>query len=346
MPTMKSRRAIARGRSPLLLLALAAPIVAHRSAADPPPESFVWERGEGAETCPSEDAVRQKIIEMTGYDPFTDPTAPRARVTVRMDGGRLVATVRVVSAPDDRESTRELESPPGDCAPIADAVALAIALAMDDRPRRSPPSAGPGSADGAADVPPSAGSMGATAAMPSAERSVSPEVADGPRGWGVRAEAIWTLGLLPRPNTGFGLGLRRGWGDRFQLVAGGVWLPAQSEAGQFSAGLAAAKAGACVEAPRFGPLAAEHCALAFVGAWRLAPEAGTLASKTGPFWSAGALSSALALRSRDGIEAELGAMGLVPFARPTFQTASCPPAAFQQPAVALALFFSAGLSIR
>jgi hypothetical protein len=314
---------------------------------------FAWERGLGAEQCPTESELREQVIGLLGRDPFAGPEAASVYATVEADGGILIAIIRARGPRDRTTATRELRSAAGTCTALANAVVLAIALALED----SAPTASPASPSGQP-------SPASSSSLPQAPSNAPPIVLDSPiasasprdsasdvehraeeADWGVRVGALWNIGWLPRPNTGLGGALRRRIVGRVNISAGGVWLPAQSEAGQFSAGLSAATLGACVEAPRGPRFGAEHCVLGLAGAWRLGAEAGVLDSRSGQFWPAGGASSAFSFRSRDGLAAEIGIMGIVPFERPIFRSTSCPPAAFQQPFLAFGAFFSLGLSI-
>jgi hypothetical protein len=135
---------------PALLVALAYPLEA---PGDPVPASvrLAWVRGADADACPDGAWLRREVARRLRRDPFDDdgPRSIEAVVERAAPGWRATLRVR------DREGTllgeRTLTHDAERCDPIADASALAIALAVDpdaviDEPARAqatPPTAPP-----------------------------------------------------------------------------------------------------------------------------------------------------------------------------------------------------------
>lgn len=119
--------------------------------------SFV--REERAEACPDEAALRERVAARLGRDPFVADALLGISVRIEpLDGAGYRA---VIELDDEGETTRrELTSARGDCADLADALALALSLAVDPAsllapaPRADPPPPPPPTATAAPDPTP------------------------------------------------------------------------------------------------------------------------------------------------------------------------------------------------
>ncbi len=297
---------------------------------------FVWQRDFGAEMCDSGDRLRDKVSAILGRDPFSGVDAPEFRGTIQRDAEMLTARLWLRER-DGSETSRELRSPIGsdpdtsarDCAALTDAVALALALSLD----RHAPSAARPRRQRAAAAPPAE----------LADRGVLHERASRPPRAAVFAEAGWRLGLLPRAAAGLGVTVRYWLGARFAVTAGGEWLPAQSERGQFSVALTTAKVGVCAEVyqtPSFGILG---CTEPMAGALQVENEAGAVADAGSHAWFGLGLNGRLRTRLSSTWGAEFALGSVVPARRPVYETLACPLVGFQQPSATLGLSAAAGL---
>jgi hypothetical protein len=289
--------------------------------------SFSWTREPGAESCIAEDDLHRKIADMLGRDPFVDSNDTVIAGGVRREGETLIATLSSKHR-SEAPTSREFRTQAPDCAPLTDAVALAIVLLVERAP--IPPPSEP--------VNPA---LAATPAPVFSEQSV--QAKHGRRDAFIAlAQAQWTLGWLPQPTTGVGLAFRYRIAERASVAAGGLWLPAASEGAQFSVGLSAARLGGCIDTVHAAPVTLVNCVYGLGGATRVQNEAGSV-SDAGPHpWFAASATGAAMARWGEMWIAEAGVEGAVPFARPTYTTTSCPRVGFQAPAVTLAIFLSLG----
>jgi hypothetical protein len=96
-----------------------------------PSSRFVYVRGEGAESCPDEPAVRKAVAARLGYDPFF-PAADKTIVAqIVRDGDGLGGRVQLVDQQGMVKGLREFKTAPGDCAELVAAMSLAISIAID-----------------------------------------------------------------------------------------------------------------------------------------------------------------------------------------------------------------------
>jgi hypothetical protein len=308
------------------LLAVLASFLSSRAARAEPEGArrLSWARQPGAEACIGEDELRRNIAAMLGRDPFMESNGPVFSGVVRREGDGLTATL-TSSRPGEPPTSREFNASAGDCAPLTDAVALAVVLSVEHAPSAEP----------------SPALVQPAPAPPRAELAEAPKRAPSDT-LAALGHAYWSLGMLPRPTTGVGITARYKLRDRVTLAAGSLWLPAASERGQLSVGLAMGRFGACVESLRASPVALTHCAYGLGGAARVESEAGTTPDTGLHPWFAGSFATSAVARFGDHWVAEAGAEGAVPFARPTYATSSCPRVGFQQPAATLGIFLSVG----
>lgn len=95
-----------------------------------------FERAEDAARCIGEPELRERVAARLGRDPFVAEAPLEARV--RIEGGEGYRAVIELSRGEER-TRRELASARADCADLADALALALSLAVDPASLLAPP---------------------------------------------------------------------------------------------------------------------------------------------------------------------------------------------------------------
>lgn len=93
--------------------------------------SLRYERGPGSESCPDAAALRRAVEGHLGYDPFEESAGLEIRCQIVVQRARLVAVVNVSNRASGRSGERKLVSTSMNCRELADAAALAIAIAID-----------------------------------------------------------------------------------------------------------------------------------------------------------------------------------------------------------------------
>ena len=92
---------------------------------------LTYERGQDAERCPDETALRRGVEQRLGYDPFF-PWANRTIVArIRAEHATLLGTVELVDENGIVRGSRELSAPTGQCGELVSGMALAISIAID-----------------------------------------------------------------------------------------------------------------------------------------------------------------------------------------------------------------------
>lgn len=89
--------------------------------------------------CPSDRELRDAVASRLGYDPFAaakDDEPMQIVVQVRRRGAAVAGTLEIMGP---RPGKKELDSPRGDCRELVDALAVAIALAIDPASSTRPP---------------------------------------------------------------------------------------------------------------------------------------------------------------------------------------------------------------
>ncbi len=120
-------------------------LVAATAWAEPAPRAhLVYVRDAGAEQCPDEAAMRGAVAARLGYDPFGEKASLTVSVMIAPSGQGLRAQIDLLDASSEAAGSRELTSPRRDCAELASATELAIAIAIDPlRVLPSPPEPAP-----------------------------------------------------------------------------------------------------------------------------------------------------------------------------------------------------------
>jgi hypothetical protein len=236
-----------------------------------------YERGPGAEQCPTPIEVRNGVMARLGRDPFRDADGRRVRVVIAVAGAGLAATVTVHNGQDRAVGERRLTSPHRDCAELAAAVGLALAIVIDpagawgrraERWEESEPASQPQSAPAAVEPPPAA--PPAREAPPAATVAVRrappvPPRPSEPLVWLASAGPLLSLGAAPGVTAGITLQLAVRRGAWSLALEGRADYPREAAVGggAVSAFLAA---GAVVPCRHFGRFAA--CGVVLAGGLR------------------------------------------------------------------------------
>jgi hypothetical protein len=184
---------------------------------------LVYNRGAGAERCPSQAELQEGVIARLGRDPFWGRGARPVWITISRSGTQLVATIAAQPEDGGAAQVRAVTSRHNDCAELASTVELALAIAIDPAALDGPPSNNP--SDAAERLLPPSPSPHPIASPPeasqhsaevTAEATKIPGRANAPsardRHWFVGAELLLSAGIAPNPAPGFALalGARRG----------------------------------------------------------------------------------------------------------------------------------------
>jgi len=250
-------RGAAIGAVSVLLLAL--PSAARADEAWKPTARLEVERGE-ASACPDGAALADAVAGRLGYDPFV-ATGGDLRISVHFtrSAAGLSAQVEAFDPAGAPKGEKTVASKRGDCAEVAQAVTLTMALLLDPRSglvaRPAPSKPEPDPLAPVADETP-------RSAPPPTPPAPSAQTAFVPR---VRAGILGTVGAEPGPSlaarAAFGIALPR-WSLDAELRAD---LPREAATGGKSA-TSGLLLGALVPCLRTGPLGA--CAVVAVGALR------------------------------------------------------------------------------
>lgn len=147
MEVRRQRRARTEQRdfcaSALLSALLLAPALA---GAEPPALRLSYTRGEGAASCPDEQALRESVAARLGYDPFRADAEGAVSATLSRGPRGLRAVVELRDRSGRVTGSRLLTTARKDCRELASAMALAICIAVDPLvltralpPKESPP---------------------------------------------------------------------------------------------------------------------------------------------------------------------------------------------------------------
>lgn len=115
----------ARAVLPLMML------VSFAAVADRPSARLAYVRLPGAESCPGLTDARSAVVTRLGYDPFRDEAGDLIEVFVERQARGLRARLQLKNAAGVVRGRRELSSHAGDCSELSNALALAIAIAVD-----------------------------------------------------------------------------------------------------------------------------------------------------------------------------------------------------------------------
>ncbi len=314
------------------------------TASAAPTSRLVYGRGQGAEQCPDEPALRKAVAARVGYDPFFPWAELTVVASVKREGGRLHGHVELVTKEGVVEGARDLTDPRGDCSELVDSMALAISIALDTL--TPPPRDGiPPPAPAPEQRPP--------APAPAAQPPAPPSRTDGllPAGVGARerpARPVLEAGLMTTAAAGAGPSLSAG-GDVFAALRiarlsvaaeGHAELPASRSApggGNVSTSLRSGSIAACAWAGKVA-----GCGVFAVGSLAVSGHGGIEPTQTSALYAGAGL--------RVGIDQPLGdRLHLVGYGQALallspLELTVGPHTAWQEPRVAVTL--GAGVSVR
>ena len=245
---MRSRW-VPRDRRRRLLAAclLTAGLVGSSSAnAAPRAVHLVYNRGAGAEQCPSQAELQQGIIARLGRDPFWGRGARQMWITISRSGTELVATIAAQAEDGGAAQVRAVTSRRAECVELASAVELAVAIAIDPGAALGRPSEAPGDVAESPEPPSTSPSLVAAPSRASEPAGlVMVQRVDTPaarsardRHWFVGAGLLLSAGAGPGPSAGFSLGLGARQRDWSLTVEGRVDYPTEKVVGGGAVGAA------------------------------------------------------------------------------------------------------------
>lgn len=120
----------ARARSSVALSFCGILLGSSGAARAEPSARFVYLRGKGTQTCPSESEVREAVQVRLGYDPFSTYAASTMFAEVASTSGGYTASLKLVDGDNAVRGDRTLKVL-GECADLMDAMALTISIAID-----------------------------------------------------------------------------------------------------------------------------------------------------------------------------------------------------------------------
>ncbi len=306
-------------------------LTSHRASADPSP--VAWSREPGAESCVTRDELHRAILAHTKGEPFSGGSSVTG--VVRREGEGFSAHLIVRDAAGQITGERDLSTEGPECAPLGRAVALAVALALEQDP--APPTRQPLPATKPIDPPPVA------PPARSVESALPPIVAEAAPRFVATVGVMTTLGLLPNPSSGVAARVHLRLGSRVTLSATGIVLPlAHSRDDAFAVGLVAAGAGPCVDLYRRGSFSISGCGHVLAGSITASPRAMPLDPAGSSPWVAVGASSVVAMQVAGPWLVALEPTAVAPLTRETYVARECTPPGFQQPIVAGSLLISTG----
>ncbi len=99
-------------------------------------------RGEGAEQCPDQAAIRAEVEGRLGYDPFLPGSDRTIAVTIERRGDRLAGRVELIDAKGESHGLRVVTTDLDHCVDLVGTLALTISIAIDPT-SAAPPTAPP-----------------------------------------------------------------------------------------------------------------------------------------------------------------------------------------------------------
>jgi hypothetical protein len=283
----------------------------------------------GVSGCPDVAELRRDIVQHLGRDDLDAPTAPRIVVRVRHatpDG--LAADVRVGPA------TRVLAG--STCADLVQGAALSIALAIETDREERRMTTGATAPEPSRPAEPHEAHEGSDASTPAVRDA---RVVAG-------AEALTSVGLLPRAAAGVGGEGRIRISERAWIAARGFLLPSATMPDDaFEMRLVAGGGGGCVEPLGGTAWALPLCGHVLVGSLSVTNASRPMASGREKAWAALALGAGVRARAVGPVIVDGRLEALFPSGHPTFLTGDCPASGFQEPFAAFVVAAGAGLAL-
>jgi hypothetical protein len=213
---------------------MAVPFAARPTSAGATPSArLVYSRTTEAASCPDESELRSAVATRFGYDPFFPSARQAVIVQISRQRARYIARVQLLDEQGITHGARELSSDHRDCSEIFDAVALAIAIALDAASKSTPPSE-PAQESPAPPAPAPAVTAQPTASSePMPPSSPAPSPSSEARGSArpallprllvdVGIDALGSVGMVPSPTPGmsiFARGRAKSWSLSIEVRA-------------------------------------------------------------------------------------------------------------------------------
>jgi hypothetical protein len=106
-------------------------LLTRAAGAEPPARRLLYGRGEGAASCPDEQALRESVAARLGHDPFRADAEGAVSATISRGSRGLRAVVELRDRSGRVTGSRLLTTTRRDCQELASAMALAICIAVD-----------------------------------------------------------------------------------------------------------------------------------------------------------------------------------------------------------------------
>jgi hypothetical protein len=267
-PGSRQRRIVGAVLRSLAFATVAGLLLAPSVATAAPTARLVYSRASDVDSCPDEETLRHAVVVRVGYDPFFAWARRTVVVNVVRRRQEFVATTDLIDEQGIAHGARELRTG-GDCRELLDAVALAIAIAIDPQILVHPQES---SAPAPPPPPPSAvivvvpRPVAAPPASPAERGPLPPLPSTAPAAFEASIGLVASSGDAPNMAAGLSAGGAVRWAPLSVGLEGRVDAPATESAtggGQVSSQRVVA---AVVPCASFGPFAA--CAVVQGGAMR------------------------------------------------------------------------------
>jgi hypothetical protein len=333
--------------------ALALALLCVRSARADTSDSFrfSWVRGDGAGSCPDTRALAVRVEQRLGRNPFSDSAEQSIEGSVVQRQGLYRAELRVRDSAGVSRGTRELSAGGPDCSELAEAVVLAVVLAIDPNAALggspvppavapvAPPPAAPPVVDPPALAPCPAPRCPPSPPCPRATCPMPPALATG----GLIGRAVLAAGILPGIVPGAAVFGEMG-NERVRASLGFVYFPeSATDGGSYAFGLTAGSAGASFAWPLADGLELSALGELELGALHAVVYELPPVEPGDQLWFAAAAGPRLGFFALSPLRLELGASLVVPFVRPAFEVRGVAEPVFQSAPVGGFFYLGAGL---
>ena len=295
-----------------------------------------WQRGADAQSCPAQAELEQLVRLRLGRNPFNSSSPRTLEASIEHQGSAWHVELHIRDSYGPTQGHRVFDISADSCAQVADAVGLAVALAIDPNasiaslpssaamqlespepaPKRVPEGTPLRLDENSAAVPVPRPYVYPQAAV----TSPIPQSPAAPYKAQLALRGIIAGGLLP--GAAPGLGVAGGVGGRWlQLTLGMTYLPEEWQSREFAFGLTTLDTGVCGNAPHAGWLTSSVCAEAHVGTVHSIVR-GLMPLQPGDrFYGALSIGPKLGWRAWSPFFVEAGASAWVAFQRPQFALA-------------------------